>query len=933
MLTIAAIFLSLVANAQKPALDHSVYDGWKSISMPSVPSNGEWLMYNVTPQEGDACMHFYDMRTGAEYSVPRARMATISKDGKRAVMNISPLFAQSREARIKKSKDEMSRDTLAILDLRTGELQKIAGVKSYRCGEKLGNLIFYKFAADPNAKKEAKPAKEEKPAPKAKKDESWKNTLVILNIENNLADTLKNVDGYALDENVENIAYIYKPSERDSLGKASLRIYNIASKESKIVLEGEKKSYFSNPNYIKETQYLSYFANLDTSKDNSKRPDIYLYDGNENRVLLSSSDKRIPSDLKIGTSGSVSFNYDHTLALVNLERRPHEKDTTIPDFEKAKLDIWTWNEDYLQSVQVKRVGRDRSASYQFGIGMEDERFIRFSDPDFPNIHVDDRNRQEYMMALCDKPYRVQQQWNQEPLADLYRVSLKDGSRTLVEEGVRYRIGRTSPDGRYYVYYRPLERDFYIYDIVADEHRNLTKELGRIFYDDENDRPQAPSAISTCNWVEDSKTFYIGDKYDIWRFDATGEKAPVMVTEGRGEKNNVTYEIINPWSSDNLPKERRTGGLQADKPLYFSTFDHVTKKHGYSVLSTGKKPVLTDLCMGPATYKLAGMSLDAKGRNPRFAYVKGNYETGNNMWVTADNFKSEKQISDINPQQRDYNWGTVELVSWTARDGNKAEGLLFKPEDFDPAKKYPVMIYFYERYSDDLYAVRNPAPSRSTVNIPFFVSNGYICFIPDIRYTVGHPGQSAMDYIMPACDMLCTYPWIDGENMAIQGQSWGGYQVAYMITQTGRFKAAGSGAPVSNMTSAYGGIRWGSGVTREFQYEQQQSRIGKNLWDGFDLYVENSPLFHVPNVTTPVLIMHNDMDDAVPWWQGIEFFTALRRCGKTAWMLQYNDETHNLSRRPNAKDLSVRLQEFFDHYLKGAPMPDWMKYGVPAVDKE
>ena len=154
----------------------------------------------------------------------------------------------------------------------------------------------------------------------------------------------------------------------------------------------------------------------------------------------------------------------------------------------------------------------------------------------------------------------------------------------------------------------------------------------------------------------------------------------------------------------------------------------------------------------------------------------------------------------------------------------------------------------------------------------------------------------------------------------------------MITQTDKFKAAGAGAPVSNMTSAYGGIRWGSGITRQVQYEQGQSRIGKDLWSGYDLYIENSPIFFVPKVTTPVLIMHNDKDGAVPWYQGIEFFTALRRCGKIAWLLQYNDEEHNLVERKNTKDLSIRLSQFFDHYLKGAPMPKWMKNGRPAVDK-
>lgn len=82
----------------------------------------------------------------------------------------------------------------------------------------------------------------------------------------------------------------------------------------------------------------------------------------------------------------------------------------------------------------------------------------------------------------------------------------------------------------------------------------------------------------------------------------------------------------------------------------------------------------------------------------------------------------------------------------------------------------------------------------------------------------------------------------------------------------------------------------------------------------------------------MVIMANDADGAVPWYQGIELFTGLRRLGKPSWMLNYNGEAHNLVERRNRKDIQIREQQFFDHYLKGAPMPKWMKEGVPATEK-
>jgi len=135
-----------------------------------------------------------------------------------------------------------------------------------------------------------------------------------------------------------------------------------------------------------------------------------------------------------------------------------------------------------------------------------------------------------------------------------------------------------------------------------------------------------------------------------------------------------------------------------------------------------------------------------------------------------------------------------------------------------------------------------------------------------------------------------------------------------------------------MTSAYGGIRWESGLVRQFQYEQSQSRLGKNLWEAPGLYIENSPVFAADRVKTPLLMMHNDHDGAVPWYQGIEYFTALRRLKKPVWMLVYNGDGHNLEKWPNRVDLSIRMLQFFDHYLKDQAMPLWMQKGIPATEK-
>ncbi|MCX6223992.1 MAG: prolyl oligopeptidase family serine peptidase, partial [Bacteroidia bacterium] len=304
-----------------------------------------------------------------------------------------------------------------------------------------------------------------------------------------------------------------------------------------------------------------------------------------------------------------------------------------------------------------------------------------------------------------------------------------------------------------------------------------------------------------------------------------------------------------------------------------------------------------------------------------------------FWVGDINFRGGRKISNANPQQAQYVWAAVELVEWNDLNGEKHQGLLYKPENLDPAKKYPMIAYFYERHSDGLHTHYVPRASASTVNPLEYASNGYLVFMPDIHFKIGFPGKSFYNAIMSGIMELGKRDYVDMKHLGIQGQSWGGYGTAYMITQTGIFAAASPGAPVSNMTSAYGGIRNESGMVRQFQYEKTQSRIGGTLWDKPEYFIENSPLFFADRITTPCLIRHDDADGAVPFSEGVQLFVALRRLNKPAWLVNYNGQPHNLSRLADKKDWSVRMMQFFDHYLKDAPAPDWMTKGVTALDKK
>ena len=314
------------------------------------------------------------------------------------------------------------------------------------------------------------------------------------------------------------------------------------------------------------------------------------------------------------------------------------------------------------------------------------------------------------------------------------------------------------------------------------------------------------------------------------------------------------------------------------------------------------------------------------------FTRQSFEEFPNIRVSDLTFKSQVMLSNANPQQKDYNWGTAELVHWTSLDGLPLTGMLIKPENFDANKKYPMIVNFYEKSSNNLYAHKAPNPGRSTINYSFYASRGYLIFNPDVYYRIGYPGESAFNCVIPGITSLIEKGFVDADNIGTQGHSWGGYQIAYLVTKTDIFKAAESGAPVVNMISAFGGIRWDTGLSRQFQYEHTQSRIGGTPWEYPQRYFENSPIYNLDKVNTPLLIMHNDADGHVPWYQGIEFFVNLRRLGKPSWLLNYNGARHWPLKMQNRKDFNIRMQQFFDYYLQNAPKPVWMDRGVPAIEK-
>lgn len=920
----SALFLSLIAAQvlfaqQKRSLTHADYDGWESLNSEKITKNGQWVGYQVSPQDGDSRVEIFPFKNPDQrIAIPRGTGLSFSPDDAFAVGKIAPQKDSVKVMKLRKvKKEDMAFDSLFIYQMSNGNLVKIPQVKSFALPTESGSWIAIHFEKE--KQKKTDPADSTSTAEKPKKTEGTK--LEVRKLDGSACYQFERVKSFSFAPNGDYLQYVL--AEEDTLDNAAIYVLNLASGESKQLSEG--MTSYSNVTFSPQSKYLTYLATNDSAKAKKPYHTLFLTSlpSFNSEEIASKTSAGILENGRVSVDGNLKFSEDESRLFFGVApdyvTYDYGEDTTILDEERVSLDIWGWQDAEIQPMQLVKRSSDEKQSYLAAIDLSTKKTTQLGNPELENVILESKVRRDFGLAWTDSPYRRNYSWDIQIGRDLYLVDFKTGAKTLVEKDASG-FPEISPEGKYVLWYDGRDSSWVAFDIAEKKKISLTKSLPVPFYEELHDSPSQPGSYGNGGWLAGDAGVLINDRFDVWKIDPEKPQEAVNLTQGLGRKENLVFrrEVL----------DRDEISINPKSELLLSAFNEVTKDAGFYTSLVDGKSAPKQILMTSNAYN--GL---LKAKNEKNILVRiSTYTEYSDLYLGDLTFKTLRKASGLNPQQANVKWGSVELISYLANDGVPLQGLLFKPENFDPTKKYPLITYFYERNSDGLHNYRAPAPSASTINIPYFVSNDYIVFVPDIKYDMGLPGPSAYNCIIPGIQAVIAKGGVDVANLAIQGQSWGGYQVAYLITQTNMFKAAGAGAPVVNMTSAYGGIRWGTGMSRMFQYEQTQSRIGGTLWEKPLYYLENSPLFYMDRVNTPVLIMHNDADGSVPWYQGIEMFMALKRQDKPAWLLQYNGEDHNLVQRKNRKDLSIRMSQFFDFYLKGAQAPKWMTEGLPAVEK-
>jgi len=931
-------------NADKRPLSHDDYDAWKSIVGSKISMDGNWVCYLETPQDGDAELVVLNLKSskvfrhtigysGEGTDSERAARPQFSANSVHLVFLISPSQEEVKAAKKEKKKDDdKPKKKLGVMDLSDGSVTEIERVKSFKVPEKAGAWVAYLMEEPPKSDKKDEEKEEEEEAKEEEKEEKkeeededekekekkkkYGTRLVLQSLQNATKTEFESVMEYLFTEDGKHFLYIVSSKEQPETDGIYYRVPGEEASTPLLTGEGNYSKWVLN----KEETVLGFVTDRDDYEADEPTFSLYGWKVGDTEVTLwvtHASTTGFPDGMAVSDKSDISFSDDGKVVMFGIKEIPEPKkeEDEEDDEEKAKFELWHWNDPYPQPQQKIMAKQVRDNTWESVYHIKSKKFVKLADETLPDLSLNRTGTIAFGQTNWPHSKAVSYfgRFN-----DVYVVNSKTGEKNLVKEHLFGNgVARLSPMGKYVIYFEGT--DWFVYNVKTRVTVCMTEDLEARFDREDHDRPEPPSSYGMVGWTKEDKSVLIYDRYDIWEITPDGQTRR-LITEGYGRQNDLSFRYIR------LDPEEVN--IDPKMPMLLQATDQNTMDMGFyqDRVNGITKPI-------KILWAEKYFSRPQKAENSdKLLFSRSTFNEYPDLWVSDLDFSNPRKITTLGNQMNPFIWGKAEMRDFFSSDGKPLKGILIKPENFDSSKKYPLMVYIYETLHTGRHRYRNPSPG-SSVNPPYYVSNGYVMWMPDIEYDTGYPGKDALKCVLPGIQMLIREGYIDPEAIGIQGHSWGGYQISYMITQTNIFAACEAGAPVSNMTSAYGGIRWGSGMVRQFQYEQTQSRLGASLWEVPMRYIENSPIFWADKVQTPIMYMHNDEDGAVPWYQGIEYIMALRRLEREAYMFNYNGEAHGLRKRVNQEDFTIRMAEFFDHHLKGTPPPKWMTDGIKAWEKE
>jgi dienelactone hydrolase len=903
------------ANGKVLTLDD--YPGWKRIQNAALSPDGRWLTWAVRPNDGDDTLFVRELDGAATYTFPRGSAPAFSNDSRWVAYTLTAA-GQRQGGRGQGGgqrgqtppQPQRGQGAGAAAPARTLQLLEL------RSGAKHDVPDFESFAFSPNAKFLAVRRNRPQGATHTGAD------VLLRNLADGTVQNIGNVSEYAFNKGGSQLAWTVDAADRAGNGMYLLDL----STQVTSTLDAASSEY-TQFSWNEDGTAIAVLRGTKPASQLHRENVLLAWTGlpaRRTRVEYSpSKDPSFPPGHIISDFGEVRFTRDNARIVFGV--KPQEPEPPRSDEPVADLEVWHWKDADVQSVQKVRAEQTRRFTYAAVLNLATQRFVKLADDDMRNVTVTPDGR--WGIGRLDSPYRNELSWGG-ARADHYRIDLENGGRQLIAKGLRRTMG-SSPDGQWFVFV--IDEKVHAQNLANGRTVDLSAAAGVDFIDRDDDHDYELPAWGVAGWSRDGKAVILNHRFDLWLVPLESGKA-VNLTAGMGDAEQIRFRLAEGGGGGGRGGGPGGGatqdrGIDLTRPIRLSAYGEWTKKSGYYEVMLGEKPrpiLFDDAAIG---------SLARADSADRVLFTRQTFQEFPDYWVASTKLSDARKVTDANPQLKDYAWGRRVLIDYVDARGHKLQATLALPASYQPGRRYPMLVYFYEKMSQQHHQFSMPVYDDRP-HMSAYASDGYLVLQPDIVYEIGKPGSSALDDVGSAVRKVIELGYADPARVGLQGHSWGGYQSSFMVTQTDMFAAVVTGAPPTNLVSFYNELYKSTGTVQQGITEIGQVRMGENAtpWTAHELYESQSPVHQAEKITTPFLILHGTDDGAVDWHQGLEFYNAARRLGKQVILLSYNGEAHHLGRRENQKDFLIRMKQYFDHYLKGKPAPKWMTDGTSYLER-
>jgi dipeptidyl aminopeptidase/acylaminoacyl peptidase len=915
-------------TAAKAPVTAADYGKWETLGAATLSDDGRWLAVAIARVDGTSALQFFSLVPArAQTKTPPApfyvaaegKTPQFTKDGAWAVFAVGLSEADREKAADEK---KPARDTAAVLRLDAAatspEPVLLDGVSRVVVAPDGPYVAMHRYVPEGSKRKGS--------------------DLLVRNLETGAVTAFGNAAEFAWQDEGRLLAFTI-----DAEGKAGngVQVFDPQSGALRLLDSGD--ATFSGLSWRDKDDDLAWFrSRTDEAFDEDTHVVQVVRDlsttGSRPTALKSfdqTTEKTFPADMRVVPFRRLQWTKDGHALVFGIREwekkakpdtktgdKAGEKPATTGDTKPAakdkpaNVDVWHSKDERIIPMQRVQKTRDLEKSYASVWRVDSGAWLRVGTDRDESVQVLDSGA--FAIETDRKPYLFENEFDR-ARQDIYVVDLATGTRTKAVDGVWYFFGG-SPDGNFLLYLKGDQ--YWTYSLRSGKTVNITAGLKAVWTDPDYDTPvrvqRPPSGIG--GWLTGDAEVLLYDQHDIWRVAADGSGG-TRLTRGAEESVRCRYVWTNPSEQ----------AIDPQAPAYVSLFGRWTKKSGYARLNLGAGAVSNWVERLVWLDRNVGRLAKAKKADVYTHVVQG-FDDSPDVFVSGPPLNEARQVTATNEFQKDLAWGRSSLVDFRNARGERLQAALFHPAGYVSGKKYPMIVYVYERLSQGVHTYSVPS-ERSPYNPAVFTAQGYFVLQPDIVFRPRDPGLAAVDCVTSAVKAALATGMVDPARVGLVGHSWGGYEASFIPTQTDIFAASIAGAPITNLLSFYGAIHWNEGLPEPAHFETGQARMEVPHWVDLPAYIRNSPTLFVNKLKTPMMIFFGDKDGTVDFRQGVEMYNYARRAGKQLVMLVYANENHSAREKPNQIDYHRRILQWFGHYLKGDPAPDWIEKGLSVIDAE